>query len=134
MPFLDLLQFDPAWGLAGLGLFSFLSATILPGGSEAFLLLFLSAQPEAPLLAVLVSTAGNTAGGMTSWWCGFKLPRWQKLERFPHLNRLQRWGSPALLLAWLPIVGDALCVAAGWFRLHWLPCLTFMAIGKGVRY
>ena len=39
-----------------------------------------------------------------------------------------------LLLAWAPLIGDALCVAAGWLRLHWLPCCLFMAIGKFVRY
>ena len=32
------------------------------------------------------------------------------------------------------LIGDALCVAAGWLRLHWLPCCLFMAIGKFVRY
>lgn len=134
---MEIFQFDPAWGLTGLGIFSFLSATILPGGSEAFLLIFLASQPDTqqtPLLAVLVSTLGNTAGGMTSWWCGQALPKWQKIEHFPYLSQIQRWGSPSLLLAWLPLVGDALCLAAGWLRLHWFPCLVFMAIGKAARY
>jgi len=45
-----------------------------------------------------------------------------------------RWGSPVLLLAWTPLIGDALCVAAGWLRLHWLPCCAFMAVGKFARY
>ena len=52
----------------------------------------------------------------------------------PHKDKLERWGSPVLLLAWAPLIGDALCVAAGWLRLHWLPCCLFMAIGKFVRY
>jgi membrane protein YqaA with SNARE-associated domain len=39
-----------------------------------------------------------------------------------------------LLLAWAPLVGDALCAAAGWLRLAWLPCLGWMALGKGLRY
>ena len=38
------------------------------------------------------------------------------------------------MLAWAPLIGDALCVAAGWLRLHWLPCCLFMAIGKFARY
>jgi membrane protein YqaA with SNARE-associated domain len=38
------------------------------------------------------------------------------------------------LLAWVPIIGDALCAAAGWLRLAWLPCTLWMAFGKGVRY
>jgi membrane protein YqaA with SNARE-associated domain len=47
---------------------------------------------------------------------------------------LQRYGATALLLAWLPIVGDALCVAAGWLRIHWAASLGFMATGRLARY
>ena len=71
---------------------------------------------------------------MTSWWCGRFLPRWQRLENLPHKDKVERWGSPVLLLAWAPLIGDALCVAAGWLRLHWLPCCLFMAAGKFARY
>jgi len=47
---------------------------------------------------------------------------------------VQRYGSPALLLSWVPIVGDPLCVAAGWLRLNpWLATL-FIALGKFARY
>lgn len=121
-------------GLWGLMLASFLSATVLPGGSEALLWGFLQLHPEQSTSALLLCTLGNTAGGMTSWWCGRYLPRWKKLDTLPHKDKLERWGSPALLFAWAPIVGDALCVAAGWLRLHWLPCTLFMAIGKFARY
>jgi membrane protein YqaA with SNARE-associated domain len=50
------------------------------------------------------------------------------------LGTVKRYGAPALLLAWLPIVGDALCVAAGWLRLHWAAALGFMAAGRLARY
>jgi membrane protein YqaA with SNARE-associated domain len=121
-------------GLWGLLVASFLSATVLPGGSEALLWGFLRLHPTEYSSALMLATLGNTAGGMTSWWCGRFLPRWQKLENMPHRDQLERWGSPALLLAWAPLIGDALCVAAGWLRLHWLPCCLFMAIGKFARY
>mgnify|MGYP003536477932 CR=1 FL=1 len=78
-------------------------------------------------------TAGR-AKSKTSWWCGRVLPKWQRLEGIPHKDKIARWGSPVLLLAWLPLIGDALCAAAGWLRLHWLPCLLWMALGKGARY
>ena len=32
------------------------------------------------------------------------------------------------------IVGDALCVAAGWLRIHWPGVLLFMAAGRMLRY
>jgi membrane protein YqaA with SNARE-associated domain len=121
-------------GLWGLLATSFLSATVLPGGSEALLWGFLHLHPAEMWPALALSTVGNTAGGMTSWWCGRYLPRWQKLENLPHRDKLERWGSPALLLAWAPLIGDALCLAAGWLRLHWLPCCLFMAVGKLARY
>lgn len=52
-----------------------------------------------------------------------------------HAERvLTRWGPAAMLLAWLPVVGDPLCAVAGWLRFRFWPSLVFMAIGKGVRY
>lgn len=45
-----------------------------------------------------------------------------------------RFGPPALLLSWLPVVGDPLCAVAGWLRLAFWPSVAYMAIGKGLRY
>lgn len=118
----------------GLGLYSFLAATLLPGGSELALFALLKSEPTLVFPALAVSTVGNTLGGMFSWWCGYALPRWRRLAALPHQDKLQRWGSSALLLSWVPLLGDALCLAAGWLRLHWLPCCLFMAAGKFARY
>jgi len=127
-------DFDPALGLWGLGLYSLLAATLLPGGSELALYVFLRQVPELAGPALLVATLGNTIGGLVSWACGRFLPRWRRLERLPQLDRVRRWGSPLLIFSWLPLIGDALCVAAGWLRLHWMPCAFFMALGKLARY
>ena len=113
---------------------SFLSATLLPGGSEVVLFALLKLHPETLWSALTLATLGNTLGGMTSYACGRWLPQWQKFDAWRWHQRLQRWGSPLLLLSWVPLVGDALCVAAGWLRLHWLPCCAFMAVGKLARY
>lgn len=131
---MDWLNISAEAGLWGLLAASFLSATLLPGGSEALLFAFLRLHPDQLWLALMVATLGNTAGGMTSWACGRWLPAWQKLENLKQLDTVRRRGAPVLLLAWAPIIGDALCVAAGWLRLHWLPCTVFMAIGKAARY
>ncbi|HEX6734399.1 MAG TPA: DedA family protein [Azonexus sp.] len=111
-----------------------MAATLLPGGSEAVLWGFLHLHPDQADTALWLATFGNTAGGMTSWGCGRFLARWQARCDVPRQAWLQRWGSPALLLSWVPLLGDALCVAAGWLRLYWLPCMLFMAIGKFARY
>jgi len=131
---LDWLNLSAEAGLWGLFAGSFLSATLLPGGSEALLFAFLRLHPEERDAALLLATLGNTAGGMTSWACGRWLPAWRRLDTLPHLDTMRRHGAAALLLSWVPLIGDALCVAAGWLRLHWLPCLLFMAAGKAARY
>jgi membrane protein YqaA with SNARE-associated domain len=56
------------------------------------------------------------------------------IRRYRQLETLRRHGAPALLLAWAPVIGDALCAAAGWLRLPWLSCMIWMALGKGARY
>jgi membrane protein YqaA with SNARE-associated domain len=50
------------------------------------------------------------------------------------MGYLKRYGAPVTFFAWLPIVGDALCVAAGWLRIHWAAALAFMAVGRLARY
>ena len=112
---------------------SFLAATLLPGGSEVVVAL-VSAKAERPAALILVlATVGNTLGGMTSYLLGRVLPH--RGEKTPAaLDRVQRYGAPILLLSWIPLVGDPLCVAAGWLRVNWLWALAFMAVGKGARY
>jgi membrane protein YqaA with SNARE-associated domain len=118
--------------LLGLAAASFLAATLVPLPSEAALLAYLHARPEHTALAVAVATAANTAGGMTSYWVGRLIP--QKSLDSRALAWVRRHGAPATLLAFLPMIGDALCLAAGWLRVHWLGALGFMAAGRLARY
>lgn len=123
---------SPEAGLAGLALASFLAATLIPFSSEAVLFAYLKLHPAHGAAAVALATLGNTAGGMTSYWIGRLLP--QRTPEARALGWLQRYGAPATFFAWLPVVGDALCVAAGWLRVHWLAALGFMAAGRLARY
>jgi membrane protein YqaA with SNARE-associated domain len=50
------------------------------------------------------------------------------------LKLLERFGPPACLLSWLPVVGDPLCAVAGWLRMPFWPCVAYMAVGKFARY
>lgn len=110
---------------------SFLAATLLPGGSEAVLFGVLKINPGQYWPALAVATLGNTLGGMSSYLVGRLIPQKKNL---PGLPVMQRYGSPALLLSWVPVIGDPLCVAAGWLRFDpWLSAL-FMALGKFARY
>jgi membrane protein YqaA with SNARE-associated domain len=130
---------DSEWSLWGLFLSAFVSSTLLPGGSEAVLLLLAAKSSADKLLLLAVATAGNTLGGMSSWALGrfiaWRFPARQVADKHQQaVARLQRWGSPALLLSWLPVIGDPLCLAAGWLRMHWLLSLLFIAAGKAGRY
>jgi len=116
--------------LAALFAASFAAATLVPLPSEAALFAYLSAHPENVAVALAAATLGNTAGGMTSYALGRLFPQ----KKLAQLKAVQRFGAPVLLLAWLPVVGDALCVAAGWLRMHWIAALAFMGAGRLARY
>jgi membrane protein YqaA with SNARE-associated domain len=118
--------------LAGLALACFLAATLVPLPSEAALFAYVHLHPGHAALAIAVATAANTAGGMTTYAIGRFIP--QKSLDSRALAWLHRHGAPATALAFLPIVGDALALGAGWLRVPWLAALAFMAIGRLARY
>ena len=113
---------------------SFLAGSIVPVGSE--IILFGVLKLNAALLwpALASATAGNTLGGLSSYALGRFLPAGKSRPAQQVRDRVMRFGSPVLLLAWLPWIGDPLCVAAGWLRLNVWQCAIFIAIGKFGRY
>ena len=123
--------FGHSEGLWGSFISSLLGATLLPGGSELVLIGVLKNQPESCWLALLVATVGNTIGGMISFGMGWALPQTQQLK---HVEAIRRYGVFALLLAWAPMIGDAICVTAGWLRLNIWQSALLMAGGKFTRY
>jgi membrane protein YqaA with SNARE-associated domain len=118
--------------LLGLAAACFLAATLVPLPSEAALLAYLHLNPERTALALAVASVANTAGGMTSYLIGRLIP--PKTFNPRAMAWVRRYGAPATFLAFLPIIGDALCLAAGWLRVHWLGTLAFMACGRLARY
>ena len=118
-------------GLASLAAASFLAATLVPLSSEAALVAALKAHPELYPAALAVATACNTLGGMTTYLIGRFLATRKPLRQ---IETLRRWGPAALAFAWAPLVGDALCIAAGWLKLNWIAALGFQAIGRFARY
>jgi membrane protein YqaA with SNARE-associated domain len=129
----------PEYGLSTLFLIAFVSATLLPLGSEPALFGLLKLNPDLFWPAILVATAGNTLGGAVSWWMGLASHR--VVDKVRHssthlkaLDWLERLGPKACLLSWMPIFGDPLCALAGWLKLPFWPCLIYMAIGKLARY
>jgi membrane protein YqaA with SNARE-associated domain len=142
----------PEHGLSTVFLISFISATLLPLGSEPAVFGLIKLNPDLFWSAILVATAGNTLGGMVSWWMGYGAHRaldlvrknqnltkpertsWGDKFHGQALAWLEKLGPKACLLSWLPGVGDPLCAVAGWLKMPLLPCAIYMAIGKLLRY
>ena len=124
---------------------AFLAATVLPFYSEVFVVTLVLAERD-PLLVWVVATVGNTLGAVVNWWLGLGLEQWREAGRVPRwmqipdreMDRARRWyarfGIWSLLLAWLPVGGDALTFVAGIMRVRLLPFLLLAGFGKGARY
>lgn len=97
------------------------------------LLAFLAKFPEAAGLALIIASIANALGSITSLILGRLIPP-KQLPSVKVQNYLTRYGSPVLLLSWVPLIGDALPLAAGWLRLPMLACSVYLLIGKMARY
>ena len=127
-------------GLIGLFISAFVSSSLLPGGSEAILLLMASSGSYSLISLLIVATLGNTLGGMSSWIIGYYSAVWinkrysQSASWQRAMQRVQRYGAPVLFFSWLPVIGDPLCVAAGYARCNPWASALFILIGKCARY
>jgi membrane protein YqaA with SNARE-associated domain len=125
----------PQIGLFSVFIISFVSATLLPMGSEPAVFAVVKANAALFWPVLLVATAGNTLGGVVNYWMGLGAKQVFAKERQTRwFGWLQRFGAKTMLLAWLPGIGDPLCLLAGWLKLPFWPCVLYMAIGKLLRY
>lgn len=120
---------------------AFLAATILPFYSEVILFALLREGGD-PALLVAVATLGNTLGAVVNWFLGRYLLHFQDRRWFYFSHKqiaraqewFQRYGFWTLLLAWMPIGGDALTLIAGVMRVRLWLFVLLVGIGKGLRY
>lgn len=129
------------WGYWGLFLASFLAASVLPFSSEAVLAGMLAMESD-PWMAVGVATLGNWLGGLSTYWVGH-LGKWEWIEKYMRVERekvlkwkpkIDRYGSIFAVISFVPVIGDAIAVALGFFRANvWLTGF-WMFIGKLSRY
>ena len=128
------------FGYIGLFLSAFLAATILAVASEVFLLAMLKLNYD-PILCLFIATAGNSLGAVLNYFIGYLgNPIWlQKIGvRIDQIDqwksRIQQYGVWLALLSWLPLVGDLIGVALGFFRSPKGLTFLFFTIGKFARY
>lgn len=117
---------------------SFGAATVLPLSSEAALAALVHLDQRL-LVPVLVATAGNYGGACTTYWLGRRVRRLLDGEASARRRQyaeavVARWGGPALLLSWVPLLGDALVAVAGASRMPFVAFSCWVVPGKAARY
>lgn len=129
------------WGYLGIFLAGLLAGTVVPFSSEVVLVsLYVIGFKAIPLL--IIASIGNWIGGMTTYWVG-KQGRMDWLEKYFRVSkekifnfkeRLNKWGAYWALLSWVPILGNVITAALGFFRVRIVPVAIYMMIGKVIRY
>jgi membrane protein YqaA with SNARE-associated domain len=125
--------------MAYLSLFatSFLAATLIPLPSE-LQLVFVVRTTDKVWLPLVIATAGNYLGACTTYALarGFLASRFHRsADAHPRVVAFfERYGAAALLLSWLPIVGDAFVALAGAVPVRFGLFSFLVIVGKGLRY
>lgn len=118
-----------------------ISSTLFPGGSEGVLIYKIREGGDAVAL-VLVATIGNVLGSLITYGMGRAgneaiHRKWLRMDE-KRLTQAESWfnryGKPSLLFAWLPVIGDPLCLVAGLFRCGLLVFVLLVTAGKLARY
>lgn len=122
-------------------LVSFVSATLWPLASEAVFIGFLHQNSDALLTLLFVATTGNTLGSVLMFEIARSAEHWLETRIERHKNELERWqnrmnryGTPLLCFAWLPLVGDLLPIAGGLLKMDRKLSYFWLLIGKAGRY
>ncbi|UFH58202.1 YqaA family protein [Sulfurovum mangrovi] len=119
---------------------AFVSATLLPMGSEALLLYDIS-EGHIVWLLWLVASVGNTLGSMVNYWLGLKGEAYLEKRGYLSREKMQqasssfgKYGGWSLLLSWMPIIGDPLTFIAGVLRYEFKRFVVIVAVAKATRY
>ena len=130
-------------GLGYLGLFvgTFLAATIFPFSSDALYLAILAATKD-PIGCLIAGTLGNWLGSVASYWIGW-IAKWEWIEKWFKVKhetlqkqkvRIDKYGAWLALLAWVPLIGDLLAIALGFYRTRPALTMVLLLVGKFVRF
>ena len=128
------------WGYVGLFIASFLAATIIPFSSELVLSILIAKNYDLST-SLFVASIGNWIGGLSSYLIG-RIGSWNTIEKYLRVKRknillwkkkIDSWGGILAFLCWLPVLGDPIAIALGFFRTNVRIVAVFMLIGKFVR-
>ena len=126
-------------GLFGLFLAAMLAASILLFPMEGLVPIMVT-QGYSSLGIIIAGTLGGYVGSLVNYYLAYRGEEWWR-ERNPtragRLDRMhtafERWGSPLLILSWLPVLGEVLTLVAGLAKVK-LAVFTFWTIlGRTLR-
>lgn len=129
------------WGYWGLFLGSLLASTVAPFSSDALLIGALVAGGDVRKV-LIYATVGNFLGGLTTYYIGY-LGRWEWIEKWFRVKHerlegqravIQKYGSLIAFMSWLPVVGDVITLALGFYRVNFISSSIFMFIGRALRF
>lgn len=128
-------------GLLGLFIGTFLAATILPFSSDALYIAVLAATKD-PIGCLAVGTVGNWLGSVVTYWIGW-IGRWEWIEKWFKVKRetlekqkvkIDKYGVWLALLAWIPIIGDVIAIALGFYKTRPWATMFLLLVGKFARF
>ncbi len=135
------MEFLVNLGYIGLFLASFLASTIIPLSSD-IILTGLIALKFNVWACIIVATAGNFLGGLTTYGLGY-LGKWEWIEKYfkktkedieKFQHKVQKVGIIAAAFTWLPFIGDLIALALGFLRFKPVPVFIMMLIGRFCRF
>lgn len=138
---MQLEEFLFQFGYIGLFIISFAAATIFPLGSEVFVIMMIAAGYNS-WIVFFIASLGNSIGSLVNYYAGklgaeFILSRFIKTktdQKSKAEKAFQKWGSPVLFFAWLPVIGDPLTFVAGILKINIKIFLFWVVSGKCFRY
>ena len=136
-----LIDFCSSYGYFGMGFMAFLSGSVLPLTSEVLLILLMGMGLNT-LGLVVVSTIGNTIGGVTCYYTGRIVSKERVARIFKVSDRrmrqadriIQKYGFWASFLSFVPLIGTAILLTLGVMRVDCFKVTVVMMVGKFLRY
>lgn len=129
------------WGLFGLFLGTFLAATVVPFSSDALYVAVLLATRN-PLGCLVLGTLGSWLGSVVTYWLG-RLAKWEWIEKTfkvkadtleKQKSRIDKFGVWAALICWVPILGDVIAIALGFYKVPAVWTILLLFVGKLLRF
>jgi membrane protein YqaA with SNARE-associated domain len=119
---------------------AFISATLIPFGSEALLIYDINEGYNIYLL-LLFATLGNSLGSIVNYFLGLKGEEFlvqKNLLKEKHILKsktyFDKYGWFCILFSWVPIIGDPLTFIAGVLKFNLKLFIFLVVIAKFSRY